>query len=63
MKILQASFVIDEYPENCRVCCFNQTDHCSLKEAFQLDIYGNNYVQNNTKSIDERCPLIFNEIH
>lgn len=58
MKVLNIE--VDELPDNCLECVFNQTKYCSLKMAMSDKgkyEYGNTFVQNNRETVDKRCPL------
>lgn len=58
MKVLKVE--VDQFPDNCLECYFNQTKYCSLKMAMQDDEkyeYGNTFVQNNREYRDKQCPL------
>lgn len=59
MKVLKIE--VDQFPNNCLECYFNEIKYCTLKMAMMQDDkkyeYGNTFVQNNREHIDKQCPL------
>lgn len=58
MKILNAP-VVDEKPNSCRSCDFNQTKYCSLKTAMGIET---TFVHNNNENVCNDCPLVLEHL-